>query len=236
MNPRKYVLLLTLLVITAAICTAQTWDARRDFAANNPNGPWSYGSGVTGTSFTLYTMYTPDCGSYWQGVQGLVCWTGNLYYYDPLVESNTTGQWFYCCYSVVVPPDALIMHPAPDWELADSIVHWTVPADGTYSIFGYFEILDAVNPTGITGLVYRNSSLLYSGTLTGPPAQPPNKAGGRENFVFPQLALKAGDVISFGVNSDGTFYYDSTGFNAVISAPPSAPPCAFCSQSGGQHQ
>ena len=235
MTIRQSILLFTLMGFLVVGCSAQTWDARRDFAASNPNGVWSYGSGVTGTSFTRYTTYLTSCDPYW-GTQGLVCWTGNLYYNDPLVESNITGQWQFCCLGVVVPPDALVVHPAPDWEPADSIVQWTAPADGIYRISGYFEILDAVSPTGIVGLVYRNGTLLYRGELLGPPAQYPNQIGGRENFYFPQLSLNAGDVISFGVNSGGTFYYDSTGFNAVIVTPPNAPPCAVCSQSGGQHR
>ena len=229
MNSRRALLLLVTLSAMTAVCIAQTWDARRDFAPSNPNGAWSYGSGVTGTSFTLYATYLTSCDAAW-GVQGLVCWSGDLYYNAPLVASNITGQWLYCCYGVVVPPDALVVHPAPDWEPADSIVQWKAPADGSYRISGYFEILDAVNPTGIIGLVYRNGTLLYRGELLGPPAQYPNQIGGREDFYCPQLSLNAGDIISFGVNSDGTFYYDSTGFNATIVTPPNAPPCANCSQ------
>ena len=232
---RKHMFVLILIVITTAVCTAQTWDARRDFAASNPNGAWSYGSGVTGTSFTRYSTYMADCGSPYGGVPGFVCWSSELYLDDPFVGANQTGHWVFCCNSVLLPPDAVIVHPAPDWNPDDSIVQWTAPADGTYSIYGYFEILDAVAPTGIVGLVYHNSTRLFSGELLGPPAQPPNKMGGREVFAIPALTLKAGDVISFGVNADGTFYYDSTGFNAVIFSPPAAPPCALCWQSGGVH-
>lgn len=173
--------------------------------------------------------YVTSCDAAW-GVPGLVCWTGNLYYYAPLVGFNTTRQWLYCCYGVIVPPDALVIHPAPDWQPADSIVQWTAPADGIYRVSGFFEILDAVNPTGVIGLVYRNNTPLFRGELLGPPAQPPNQPGGRANFYFPQVSLNAGDVISFGVNADGTFYYDSTGFNATIVTPPTAPPCSVCSE------
>ena len=229
MSSRRAILLLVTLSALTAACVAQTWDARRDFAPSNPDGVWSYGSGVTGTSFTLYATYLTSCDAAW-GVQGFVCWSGDLYYNTPLVESNITGQWLYCCYGVVVPPDALLVHPAPDWEPADSIVQWKAQASGTYRISGYFEILDAVNPTGIIGLVYRNSTPLFRVEILGPPAQYPDQIGGRANFYFPQLSLNAGDVISFGVNSDGTFYYDSTGFNATIVTPPNAPPCTVCSQ------
>jgi hypothetical protein len=230
MKSRKHILFFLVLsgVITIA-CVAQTWDARKDFAPSNPNGAWRYGWGVTGTSFTPYTSYITGCDPYW-GVQGFVCWTADLYYNDPLVGANTTRGWLYCCNGVILPPDALDVHPAPDWQPADSIVQWTAPADGAYRISGFFEILDAVSPTGIIGLVFRNGTLLYRVELLGPPAQDPDKIGGRANFYFGQLSLKAGDVISFGVNSDGNFYYDSTGFNATIVTPPSVPPCAICSE------
>ncbi|MGO9516697.1 MAG: hypothetical protein ACLPND_06600 [Candidatus Korobacteraceae bacterium] len=232
MDSRKYIPLFLMLVgVMAAACVAQTWDATKDFGPSNPNGSWSYGSGVTGTSFTLYPFYNTDCADYW-GVEGIVCWTAELYYHDPLVSFNTTGEWLDWS-TIVGPPNVLIVHPAPNWEPADSIVQWRAPADGAYRISGFFEILDAVSPTGIIGLVYRNGTQLYRGELLGPPAQYPDTPGGREDFYFASLSLKAGDVISFGVNSDGNFYYDSTGFNATIVTPPSAPPCAVCSQQGG---
>ena len=232
MNCRKCLLVFMLLGITTTLCVAQTWDATTDFANQNPNGVWSYGYGVTGSSFTPYPTYNDNCAEIW-GVGGFVCWSAEEYENVPLVGFNTTGNWLNYI-TVAAPPNALVIHPAPDWEPADSIVQWTAPAGGTYRISGFFEILDT-DPTGITGLVYRNGTLLYSGTLTGPPAQQnPDQAGGREDFYFAQLSLNAGDVISFGVNSDGTFYYDSTGFNAVIVTPPNAPACSVCFQSGGQ--
>jgi hypothetical protein len=142
------------------------------------------------------------------------------------VDFNTTGEWLNW-WTVVFPPDVLLLHPAPDWEPRDSIVRWAAPVAGYYRISGFFEILDT-NPTGIIGLVFKNGTPLYSGELLGPPAQHPDQAGGREDFLFSNIFLNAGDVISFGVNSDGSFYYDSTGFNATITF--AATPCAVCSQ------
>ena len=227
MNFRKYMpILVTLLLIVTTNCVAQTWDAKKDFSGSNPNGAWRYGQGVTGTSFTLYTIFNQNCGQY---VQGIVCWTAEEYGSDPLVGFNTTGNWLDDG-TAVLAPNVLLMHPAPDWEPADSIVQWTAPATGVYRIYGYFEILDT-DPTGIIGLVYRNGTQLYRGELLGPPAQDPNTPGGAEDFYFDKLSLNAGDVISFGVNSDGSFYYDTTGLNAwIIANPPYISPCAVCGQ------
>ncbi len=116
----------------------------------------------------------------------------------------------------MLPPDTLNVHPYAGY---DTIVRWTVPATGTYSIAGFFDILD-LYPTGIIGLVYENSTQLYSRELLGPPAQFPDKVGGREDFSFQALNLTAGDVISFAVNQDGDYDYDTTGFNATITAVP----------------
>jgi len=223
----KHVLTLTiLLTVLAAVSVAQNWDATRDFGASNPNGAWSYGWGVTGTSFTPYTIYhAKDCFP----VSGFICWSADVYpYHQPLVGFNTTGQWIYTLTNLITP-DALFLGPSPDWQPGDSIVEWTAPTTATYRISGFFEILDT-NPTGIVGLVYRNGTLLFRVELLVPGAQYPNQIGGRANFYFPNVSLNAGDVISFGLNSDGTFYYDGTGFNATIVTPPNAPACANCSQ------
>jgi hypothetical protein len=222
---RKYIFILVILLgIAPTACIAQTWDATKDFGPSNPNGAWSYGWGVTGTSFTLYTIYYSDCAP----VSGFICWTADLYPHLPVVGFNTTGQWLHWLTNVVTP-DALFVQEAPDWDPGDSIVQWTAPSTATYRVSGFFEILDT-NPSGIIGLVYRNGTLLFRAELLGPPAQYPDQIGGRANFYFPQLSLNKGDVISFGLNADGTFYYDGTGFNATITTPPTAPPCAVCSQ------
>ncbi len=202
-------LFLILLVLAAAGYATDTWDATKDFAAFNPNGAWSYGYGSTGSSFTPYSLFDPNCEG------GIACWYAGLYQDIPVVGFNQTGHYI-DWQTVVFPPDSLSVHP---YAGEDTIVRWTAPADGTYNIAGFFDILDT-HPTGIIGLAYKNSTQLYSGELLGPPAQFPDKVGGREDFSFSALNLKAGDVISFGVNDDNDFYYDTTGFNATITAVP----------------
>ena len=219
---RKYIpVLIMLLAVVTTTCVAQTWDATKDFAASNPNGAWSYGYGTTGTSFTLNPFYEPDCG----GMSGVACWSAEIYEYVPIVEFNTTGDWLNWT-TVVSPPDALLIHPGP-YDGQDTIVRWTAPVAGYYKIAGFFEICDTY-PNGTIGLVFHNGTLIYSGELLGPPAQHPDKPGGREDFYIFNLFLNAGDVVSFGLNADGDFHYDSTGFNATITRP--ATMCALCAQ------
>jgi hypothetical protein len=225
MNSRRYISILVMLLgLATTASVAQTWDATKDFAASNPNGAWSYGDGITGTSFTLYPFYNPDCADIW-GVSGVVCWTAEIFDHDPLASFNTIGNWLNFS-SVVDPPGVLLIHPGPN-EGQDTIVQWTAPVAGYYNISGFFEICD-VDPSGIIGLVFHNGTLIYSRELVGPPAQHPDTVGGREDFYIFNLFLKAGDVVSFGVNRDGDFRSDSTGFNATITRPPT--PCALCSE------
>ncbi len=223
MNSGDHTAFLSYVSITQTGPTGTTWDATRDFSSSNPNGAWSYGDGITGTSFTLYPFYNPDCADIW-GASGVVCWTAEIFDHDPLVSFNTTGNWLNFA-SVVDPPNVLLIHPGPN-DGQDTIVRWTAPVAGYYNISGFFEILDT-NPTGILGLVFENGTLIYSGELLGPPAQHPNQVGGQENFNFSTLFLNAGDVISFGVNKDGVFQDDSTGFNVTITKPTT--PCTLCS-------
>ena len=220
---RKYTpILIMLLAVVTTTCVAQTWDATKDFAPSNPNGAWSYGYGVTGTSFTLDPYYYhPNCGD----IAGFVCWTADVEPHVPHVGFNTTGDWLNWS-TVVFPPDVLGVHPGPNYG-QDTIVQWTTPVTGYYKIAGFFEIL-STNPTGIFGLVFHNATPLYIGELVGPPAQHPDKVGGREDFYFSKLFLNAGDVISLAVNKDGDYHYDSTGLDATITAVP--PPCTHCSQ------
>src|SRR5271165_3444126 len=147
---RKYTLILIMLLgIATTACVAQTWDATRSFGPSNPNGAWSYGYGITGTSLTLDPFYTPDCG----GMSGVACWTAEIDRTIPEVAFNTTGSWLNWT-TAVMPPNALGVHPGPDYG-QDTIVQWTAPVSGTYSVAGFFEILDTY-PTGIIGLVYHN--------------------------------------------------------------------------------
>ena len=154
----------------------------------------------------------------------MVCWTARISDNNPNWGFNTTGGWlnWTCC---VAPPDVLITHPGPYYG-QDTVLQWTAPVAGYYEVAGFFEILDT-NPSGIMGLVFHNRTPLYIGELVGPPAQHPDQVGGREDFYFARLFLNAGDVISFGVNKDGIYSDDTTGFNATITR---LAPCAGCSQ------
>jgi hypothetical protein len=200
-----------LAVLFAPHSCASQFDAFSDFSASNPNGSWSYGTGVTGSTFTPLTVYD---GSYCNSiVSSIACWTiPNPVDKTPFVAINTDASVMDVG-TGILPAGELLVHPA---QSADTIVEWTAPSDGTYTLAGFFQLLDA-KPSGIIGEVYDNATQVYSGALTGPGANYDGTAGAGENFDL-TLNLAAGDVVSFGVNNGGSFYDDATGFDAAISA------------------
>jgi hypothetical protein len=214
MRKRALLALASAIVLTLpGFSTAATFDALGDFSTttNGAPSPWSYGDGATGTTFTPYSTFSPVGTCQLGGLSGLECWnTGNNG--EPMVGKNPTSGTLIGG-TVVAPNTVLIVHPGPT---VDTIVRWTAPTSGTYAISASFEILDDTSPTGIIGIVDLNGTHLFNGTLTGPPASSGGNPGGSESFSVTRT-LVAGDIISFGVNNEGNFLFDSTGLSATIS-------------------
>lgn len=206
--------------------SADVYDALNDFSTgNNPNGPWSYGEGQIGTSFSLFPTFQlvdpvdiPNIYG-WDISQG----------HPPLVAINSSGslQLFGDPTSsfAIIPTNALFVHPPGD-PAQDVIVAWTAPSAGIYDLSGFFEILHGM-PSGIIGQVYDGADPLFSRYLRYPAATP-SAPGATANFDIDDLNLAAGDMLYFGVNSAGTDLNDWTGFDVTITEgyvppPPSVP-------------
>ena len=197
---------------------AVTYNAVSDFSTTSSTGVFSYGTGVTGTSFTAYTNYSAPC----QGtVSGLGCWqTTTPTDLVPLVAKNLTGSTFDFG-TVVVPTDVLLLHPGPS---TDSIVRFTVPITGHYNVSGFYEILDT-SPTGVNVIIAFGAgggpeTVLLNAPLSGPPAIEPGTPGGFVPFGATNVLLHAGDIIDYGVNNAGNFSNDSTGLSLTFTSVP----------------
>jgi hypothetical protein len=192
---------------------ASLYNAVTDFSStNNPTGTWSYGYGVTGSTFTAYTLESSS-GIY---PNANVWYTTTPGYPLPIVGYSATGTTFGG--TVVVPNNVLWMHPGAAPPSVDSIVQWTAPTSGSYHVSGLFEQLDITGSgDGVKAIVNNNGTIEYSQTVGPTPPYP----GPQYTFSY-TTSLLAGQIISFGVNDGGhgNFYYDSTGFNATISSVP----------------
>jgi hypothetical protein len=90
---------------------------------------------VTGTSFTPLTAFSSPC-NYLVPVPGFSCWQAAVTVDAvPAVGKNISGHTlnFGVGSTIVLPTNALLVHPG---ESSDTIVRWTAPTAGTYSILG----------------------------------------------------------------------------------------------------
>lgn len=197
----------------ATSAQAATYDAVKDFSATSPIGVFSYGTGVTGTSFTPYTNYSAPC----QGmVTGLGCWqTTTPVSLVPLVGKNLTGSTLDFS-TVVLPTDVLLVHPGPS---TNSIVRFTAPITGKYNVSGFYELLDT-NPSGVNVIIAFDNTVVFDQALSGPPAVGPGTPGGLVAFGASGIFLHAGDFLDYGVNNAGSFYNDSTGLALTFATVP----------------
>ncbi len=192
---------------------ATTYDAVNDFSTSSSTGVFSYGTGVTGSTFVAYTNYSSPCQA---SVTGLGCWqTTTPESLVPLVGKNLTGATLNFG-TVVLPTNVLIVHPG---RSTDSIVRFTVPTTGHYNISGFYELLDT-SPTGVNVIIAFNNSVLFDMPLTGPAAMHPGTPGGSIPFGGYNFLLHAGDVIDYGVNNAGNFFNDSTGLGLTFTSVP----------------
>jgi hypothetical protein len=180
-------------------------DAFNDFSlTNNPNGPWSYGYGVPGTSFTAYPSSATNC----TGIAGLNCWdvsTNSI----PYVGENVTGSPIDDG-SLTIPTGSLDIHPFV--SPYDTIIEWTAPSTGNWQITGFYDLLDT-SASGTTALIYAGAIQLLDEALA--------TSNRSVEFSFTE-ALASGETLQFaeGPNSSGGYYSDSTGFDVTVSSVP----------------
>jgi hypothetical protein len=211
---KRHLLAATLTILAGGLSAAQaaTYRAVQQFSQSNPSGAWAYGTGTTGSSFTPFPYYTSN----WNGLGDVDAWVTDAFV--PFLAVNETDG-SYIDRSFLVPTNILVMYPS---ATADSILQWTAPQAGTYSFSGLYEILDRT-PSGIAAKIFDNSTDITttafggnSGILTGPGANLKTfTPGGKEKFSF-KLTVTQGEIISFGLNSDGSATFDATGVNVTV--------------------
>jgi hypothetical protein len=193
----------------AAHATPTTYNAVSDFSIvnGNANGVWTYGFG-TPTSFSKFLFASPDFGPGY----GFAFWASSPASDSlPAVGAGGTPHG-----SVNVPTTELWMHPGPDAG-EDSIVLFTAPTSGTYSLSDFFTHRDTGGTSG------GNADGQNVGTYLNGVALDTAHIGTTYGATHPftdTLFLNAGDVLAFDLNKNGTYYNDSTGFDATIALAP----------------
>jgi hypothetical protein len=198
-------LLLVISQAAAAPNTVPTYDAVKDFSTqSNPNGVWSYGYLASwGVPLTLYAW-----GGTCPELPGISFWLITQCGDPPTVEHNDTGKKL-CYQSVCFPPIYLSLSPGPNGTL--SVLRWTAPSSGRFSMQVTFVGLDYVGPTSTYVQVLLNSKRSFL-------KAPITSYQWPLSFDPKPLGLSAGDTIDFIVDqgNDGDWHYDSTGVEVKI--------------------
>jgi hypothetical protein len=206
------------------------YDAANDFSlASNPNGFWSYGyENSLGSSLQLYDTGVEGSQAI-DGQPGDLRWYSSTSVWVPDVGYNSTSSEIRNPDgTVILPPHSVHLHPGSGGQF--SVIRWTAPTAGVFSLDVAFRGDDFAYPTSTDVHVLHNGNSLFSGGVYvyGP-------ADSFEKVV----SVQSGDTIDFvvGVGSDGYFFGDTTGISATLTevqgpAVDTTPPTTTASLSG----
>ncbi|MBC7506370.1 MAG: PEPxxWA-CTERM sorting domain-containing protein [Sandarakinorhabdus sp.] len=206
--------------ITGTSGTAQ-YDAFRAFGSGNPSAAvWTYGTGAGATQFSAFPVGYGNCF----GSATFQCQTNvgpNVY----VAVGRTTALADQTIFgTATLPTDALFLHPDNGLGATDAVVRFTTPVNGKYTVAGLFERLsDAAHPfgNGVNVEVYNGGTLLFSSSTLAAPNPLSGYPTDQVSFnSIGLLTLNSGDVLSFVVNNNGEYSYDSTGLKAVVTYVP----------------
>jgi hypothetical protein len=177
-----------------------TYDAFTSFDGTQGAGGFTYGS-YDGTTFTAFTGDT-GCSN---KISDVVC-LGDL----PGAFASTTGA--HQSGTVIVPGDALILHPGPNAG-QDSAVLFTLPEAGVYFVDFSAFVADN-NPSGVNILLF---SPTLGVSLPFATLNAANPSFSLSSSLFgPNVSAPAGFQFGFAVDYDGVYYNDSTGIKFTV--------------------
>ena len=200
--------LVALLVFSSSAQAGPVFDAAADFSgASNPNGAWSYGHASTlGGAMTQYTIAASFAGN--PDISG---WLGLLPGHlagEPVVVKNMTGA-VQTAGGMRLSPGQLALHPGGLGQL--SVVRWTAPAAGDYSVKAVFDSADWIRGATTDVHVLHNGAAIFNGVVSG------GFGPGTGPTFMDTISLGAGDTIEFVVGfGNGSFFNDSTALAAQI--------------------
>jgi hypothetical protein len=186
----------------AGVAHADTvYDAVADFSlGSNPNGVWSYGTGTPGSTTTLYTY----SGTTFTSHSNWNFWgTAQDDYHAVGLNSSGTANG-----TMAPTSDELWLHPGNSNDGATEVI-FTAPVTGFYDYSALFSRADSTNNgNGVNVYIYVNGMLIHSGYIgTGTGASWSSTDAGQ---------LDAGDVLTFVVDRNGDYSYDSTGLKLTV--------------------
>jgi len=197
--------------LTSVAFAVPVYNPVTDFSpSSNPNGVWSLGSeGALGGSLTPFSTPNANCttANYQTWNNGGLCTSG------PSVANNATGAPFVGDGgSMTQQTTELSMNPS---STQFTIVRWTAPSAGVWSISGFFRAIDtqmAVQGSDVHVLV--NGTVVYSAGAFGFLLQQP---------INLTEVLPLGGTVDFAVGNGGfpgNAIHQFIGLTTAINAAP----------------
>ena len=198
---------------------AQTYDVGADFSLSNPSGAFTYGSKLTPLgAFSAYPLSGTAVGTLDYHTSNV---GGDL---TPGVFHNSGGA--FTSGTVHYEAGETAFHPGPNGEI--SVIRFTAPTAGSYTLTSRFYGLDFVGPTNTNVAVVLPDYALTFGVG--------NVFGYRAGSVltFNQvLALNAGDLVEFQVDRNGNYAFDTTAIDASLTLAAVPEPATVALLGGG---
>jgi len=175
-----------------------SWHAVKNFSmASNPNGAWTYG--VEPSLRGEFTPFTIRGACFTNGP----CWWNAASFPNASAVELNTAPYTQQVLTVIIPNNMLYLAV----QANVTVVRWTAPASGTFSIYGLFQGLDLLLPN-VTVAIYENGTTsLFSNSLTS--------FEGVQEFSLTNVTLEAGTTIDFVATSTDP-YDDNVGLVATI--------------------
>jgi hypothetical protein len=187
----------------AAPATAATFDAFSSFTGTQGAGGFTYGSfSSTLSTFTAFTGPTGCVGL----ISNTICLGSLPGAFKTTAGAGTSG-------SVIVPANALILHPGNGDDAA--YVEFTASTAGSYSLLSSFTVQDT-NPSGVD-----ISFFLRVGGVLQFVAPVGSLSGGNPLINYSNSgSLGIGDSVGIIIDKQGVFFNDSTGVNLSLTRVP----------------
>ncbi len=182
-----------------------------DGSETNPRGPWTYGyrSPLESTTLTPVASHI-DSSSDFNGFHDEI--EGYIDVVSILANTGTGQVVLDSGFGDYAPlnPNQMAMHPGAGNQF--SIVRWTAPVANTFNILASWTDLDPNGGNGGSGHVVINGTNFISMERFWD--------NGGSGASFGTFSLNAGDTVDFALGSRGDYTFDTTGFDATITAIP----------------
>ncbi len=192
-------------IAAAPAAAVVTYDAFASFTGTNTGGAFTYGvldDTLAAPTFTAYND-APGCAAL---ISNVTCTSNGAV---PAAFKTTAGA--HQSGTVIVPANALILHPGPDAGESSAIL-FTAPISSIYKLNLSAFVADN-NPTGVVLEVFAPGVVaLPFASLSA--ASPSFSTAGLVGFV------PAGTQFGIAVNYGGFYNNDSTGINFTLTAVP----------------